>query len=46
MPLLVHDLLEGGYNVLSSVPGLESLKETVFRDPEVLATLSEIEAET
>ena len=40
LPFLVHRLLEEGYDALSSVPGLEKLKETAFRDPEVETILS------
>jgi len=40
VPLLVHDILEQGYDTLSSVPGLENLKEAAFRDPEVRTVLA------
>jgi hypothetical protein len=35
MPPLVYRILADGYNALSSVPGLEKLKEAALSDPEV-----------
>jgi hypothetical protein len=40
MPPLVHRILDEGYDALSSVPGLEKLKEMAFSDPEVQTVLS------
>ena len=42
LPFLVHRIIEEGYSALSEVPGLEGLKEAVFRDPEVKALLSDL----
>jgi len=39
LPLLVHRILEEGYGALSSVKGLENLRNEVLNDPEVLAAL-------
>jgi len=39
MPLLVSDILNGGYAALAAVPGLEALQQTVFSDPAVQSVL-------
>ena len=39
LPLLVSDILTGGYATLSSVPGLEGLQQAALGDPEVIAAL-------
>ena len=39
MPFLVYRLLYEGYDALSTVPGLEKLKDTAYADPEVQAAL-------
>lgn len=41
LPELVYSILERGYALLSTVPGLEWLKEKVSHEPEVLATFKE-----
>ena len=41
MPFLVYRLLREGYDALSSVPGLEKLKDEALADPEVQATLQD-----
>jgi len=40
MPFLVYRILEEGYDVLSSVPGLENLKKAALSDPEIQSALS------
>ncbi len=42
MPFLVYRLLYEGYDALSSVPGLEKLRDSAYSDPEVRATLKGI----
>jgi Fe-S-cluster containining protein len=44
MPFLVHRLLQEGYEALSSVPGLEKLKEEAYQDPDVQTTLRNLGA--
>ena len=39
MPLLIYEILEGGFPYLSDVTGLKSLEEKVMNDPEVKALL-------
>ena len=39
MPFLVYRILENGWDVLASVPGLEKLKEEAFNDPGMRAAL-------
>jgi Fe-S-cluster containining protein len=39
MPFLVYRLLYEGYDALSTVPGLEKLKDEAYADPEVQAAL-------
>jgi Fe-S-cluster containining protein len=39
LPLLVHRILEEGYGALSTIKGLEPLRDEVLNDPEVLAAL-------
>jgi len=39
MAFMVYTLLRGGYGTLSAMPGLEGLKDDVYRDPEVKAAL-------
>ena len=39
MPLLVYEILEGGFSYLANVTGLKSLEEVVMNDPEVKALL-------
>jgi hypothetical protein len=39
LPLLVHQLLEGGYGALSQITGLDNLKAEALGDPEMRAAL-------
>jgi hypothetical protein len=39
MAFMVHTLLQGGYATLSTIPGLEGLKDEVYQDPEVRSVL-------
>jgi Fe-S-cluster containining protein len=42
MPFLVYRILENGWDVISSVPGLERLKEEAFADPLMRAAMRDV----
>ena len=39
MPVLVHAILQHGYGVLATMPGLEGINRDVVNDPEVRAVM-------
>ena len=42
MPLLVYNLLRGGYSALATIPGLERLKNEALKDSEVRYILANL----